>query len=289
MRVGFAGLGHMGEPMATNLVRGGIALTVWNRSPAKIAPLIAIGATAAETPADLFRSCEVVLLMVTDRAAIDAVLGRVDGRFEVPVEGRTIVNTGTISPAESRSLGEDLTAAGASYVEAPVSGSRVPAQRAELVAMLAGEADSLDLVEPILALTCQATFRCGDVPAGLTTKLAVNVFLLGVVTSLAEAVSFGEDNGVDRGVLRAVLDAGQMASPISRVKLAKLVEGDLSPQAAIRDVHYNGRLILEQARASGTPVPLVSECTKLFEAAEDLGLGGEDMVAVIKAFRRPRA
>ena len=287
MTVGFIGLGRMGQPMAANLAAGGVPLLVWNRTPDKVDRLVAMGARAAGSPADVFEECDVVILMLTDIAAIDDVLGRVGGQLGVPVRDRTVVSSGTISPADSRLLATDLADQGASYVEAPVSGSRVPAENAQLVGMLAGPADRIDLVEPVLALTCSRIFRCGDVPAALTTKLAVNVYLIALVTGLAEAVNFADENGVDRATLRAVLDSGQMASPVSRVKLGKLADGDLSPQASIRDVHYNSRLILEQARTSGTAMPLLTECDELLRAAGDLGLDGADMIAVIEALRSP--
>ena len=283
---GFVGLGHMGEPMASNLCRAGVPLTVWNRTSAKAERLAGLGATAAASVADVFAGCDLVLLMLADGAAIDDVLGRDGSRFGVPLAGRTVVNMGTVVPAYSERLGTDLAAAGARYAEAPVSGSRVPAEAGELVAMLAGPEQVLDTLESLLAPMCSATVRCGEVPRALETKLAVNVFLISMVSGLAEAVHFAESSGIDLEVLHAVLDAGSMASPLSRVKLAKLVGGDREPQASIRDVHYNARLILEAATANGAAAPLLSVCTALFGEAEARGLGTADMVGVLDAIRR---
>jgi len=284
--LGFIGLGHMGEPMASNLCRAGVPLTVWNRTTAKAQRLSALGATSVPSPADVFDRCDVVLLMLADAGAIDAVLARDGSRFGVTLSGRTVVNMGTVGPAYSEGLGADLTAAGARYAEAPVSGSRVPAEAGELVAMLAGPTRALDVLESLLAPMCSTTVRCGEVPHALETKLAVNVFLISMVAGLAEAVHFAESGGVDLEVLRAVLDAGPMASAVSRLKLAKLVGGDLEPQASVRDVHYNSRLILEAAAGHATAVPLLSVCTALFAEAEAHGLGAADMVGVLDAIRR---
>ena len=286
MRLGFLGLGHMGEPMAANLVRAGVDLVVWNRSPEKVRRLAALGATPAARPADVFERCDTVLVMLADAAAVDAVLGRTEDRFAVPVAGRTVVQMGTLAPPYSHALGRALAAAGAWYVEAPVSGSRVPAERGELVAMLAGAADDLELVEPVLRPMCASVFRCGEVPGALRMKLAVNVFLIAMVTGLAEAVRFAEGEGLDPDVLRAVLDAGPMASAVSRVKVAKLVTGDHRAQAAVHDVRYNTRLILDEAAATGSAAPLTSVCEALLGEAEDQGLGAADMVAVVEAIRR---
>jgi 3-hydroxyisobutyrate dehydrogenase len=285
MSVGFVGLGHMGEPMAGNLVRSGVPLTVWNRSAEKVGRLQGLGATAAASVAEVFERCDVVVLMLANDVVIDEVLCREGARFAVPVTGRTVVNMGTVSPSYSVALGADLAAAGGEYVEAPVSGSRVPAEDRRLVGMIAGAPEARARVEPLLAPLCTSTFHCGAVPGALQTKLAVNVFLISMVTGLAESVRFAEAAGVDLEVLQAILDAGPMASAVSRIKLAKLVDGDLAPQASIRDVHYNSRLVLEAASATAATMPLLTVCTALFAEAEAAGLGAVDMVAVLEAIR----
>jgi 3-hydroxyisobutyrate dehydrogenase len=285
-RLGFAGLGRMGEPMAANLVRAGVPLTVWNRTDEKAGRLERLGATPVATVDDLFARCDTVVLMLANGPAIDEVLGRDGPRIAVPVAGRTVVNMGTVSPAYSRRLHDDLATSGARYVEAPVSGSRVPAEAGELVAMLAGDPDALGSVEELVAPMCAATFRCGDVPRALETKLAVNVFLISMVVGLAEAVRFAEEVRVDLGTLVEILDAGPMASAVSRIKLAKLLTGDHAPQASIRDVHHNSRLILEAAAGTGATMPLLTECAALLGEAEEQGLGAADMVAVLEAIRQ---
>ncbi len=177
----------------------------------------------------------VVVVMLADGDVVDAVLGRRADCFEVEVAGRTIVHTGTVSPAYSRSLGDQLAACGGELVEAPVSGSSGPARAGELVGMLAGRPAALDEVEDLLAPRTARTFRCGPVPGALETKLAVNTHLIVMVTGLAEAAAYAELRGVDLVLLREVLAAGPMASPVSRGKLAKLLNGDLSAQAAVSD------------------------------------------------------
>ncbi len=282
-RVGFLGLGHMGEPMATRLARARTDLAVWNRSPEKTELLRAAGAAVAASAYEVVESCDIVIMMLANGPVTDAVLGRSAAGFELPVAGRIVVNMGTVSPEYSQALGDHLHAHGARFVEAPVSGSRVPAFSGALVAMLAGDDDVLDLVEGVLAPMAAATFRCGEVPRAIETKLAANVFLIGMVTALAEAVHFARGRGLDTEILRSVLDAGTMASALSRVKLAKLVEGDDAPQAAVSDVLYNNRLILDAADARGLSMPLLRVCGSLFAATEDLGHGNDDMVRVIDA------
>jgi 3-hydroxyisobutyrate dehydrogenase len=273
----------MGEPMATRLVGAGVDLTVWNRSAEKSEPLRGAGAAVAGSAREVLAGCDIVITMLANGPVIDCVLGRGADGFDVPVRGRIVVNMGTVAPEYSRALGADLRAHGAQFVEAPVSGSRVPAFSGALVAMLAGDDAALDLVEPVIAPITTARFRCGEVPKAIETKLAVNVFLIGMVSALAEAVHFARGRGVDTEVLHSVLDAGPMASAVSRGKLAKLIERDDAPQASISDVHYNNRLILDAARESGLPMPLLTVCGDLFAATEAFGHGQADMVKVIDA------
>ena len=279
--LGFVGLGRMGEPMAGRLVEQGTDLVVWNRSPEPAERLAALGARRAGSVAEVFALCDTVVLMLAHARAVDQVLD--DPR--IPLEGRTVVAMGTVAPDDSRALCGRLRSAGASYCEAPVSGSRVPAETGTLVAMLAGEERTLDRVEPLLAPLTSAVFRCGDVPRALETKLAVNAFLIGLVTALAESVALAERLGVDATLLRSILDAGPMSSAVSRGKLAKLADGDRSAQAALSDVLYNSRLILDAAGLRGMHLPLTSVCTGLLEQAQAAGLGSTDMISVLDVIR----
>ncbi|QMU74036.1 NAD(P)-dependent oxidoreductase [Streptacidiphilus sp. P02-A3a] len=283
MDVGFLGLGVMGQPMALNLARAGTPLVVWNRTPARSEPLRAAGALVAAEPAEVFRLAEVVVLMLADGDAMDAALGRGTPDFAANVAGRTVVHMGTTAPEYSRALADEVLAAGGRYVEAPVSGSRAPAEAGELVAMLAGEPSAVDAVRPLLAPVCRETVDCGPVPNALTMKLAVNLYLITMVTGLTEAFHFAERHGLDLERFTAVLDAGPMASGVSRVKAPKLLTGDFTVQAGVVDVLKNNRLIAEAARAAGLASPLLDVCHALFGEAVALGHGGADMVAVLHA------
>jgi 3-hydroxyisobutyrate dehydrogenase len=281
--IGFIGLGTMGEPMARNLVRAGVPLVVWNRSAERAASLAQAGATIAGNAADVFARCETVILMLADGPAIDAVLGRGTPEFAGRVEGRRLVAMGTVSPGYSAALEADVRAAGGRYVEAPVSGSRKPAEAGQLVAMLAGEEADLATVRPLLAPMCRECFDCGPVPAALRMKLAVNVFLITMVTGLAEAAHFAGHHGLDLETFMAILNAGPMASDVSRVKIAKLVQRDFARQAGISDVLKNSRLVVEAAREAALASPLMDACFALYGETEALGLGAEDMAAVVQA------
>lgn len=283
MKLGFIGLGVMGRPMALNLARAGTPLVVWNRSAEKTDPLRDAGATVATTPGELFGQTRAVILMMADEASTDSVLGRGTPAFAEHVAQHTIVHMGTSSPDYSRGLEADIHAAGGSYVEAPVSGSRSPAEAGQLVAMLAGERSSVEEVRPLLQPICRETTTCGPVPNALLMKLSVNLFLITMVTGLAEAVHFADRHNLDMQQFLAVLDAGPMASSVSRTKAHKLVAGDFAVQASIVDVLKNNRLIAEAARETNLASPLLDVCHALYGETLTQGHGQSDMAAVVRA------
>lgn len=283
MRVGFAGLGIMGTPMAGHLLRAGVPLTVWNRSEGPALALEELGARRAVDVVDLFDRSDVVFLMLAGADAADAVLDGLGDRSGELLAGRTVVNTGTVAPDRSRQLADRVAAAGGAFVEAPVSGSRRPAEEASLVGMTAGPPDAVERVTPLLRTFCRSTTHCGEVPAALTMKLAVNTFLVALVTGLAESFHFAAAHGLDTALLREVLDAGQMSSPISRVKTAKLVEEDWTPQASLVDVLMNASLITDAARAAGIASPLLDVCRDLCAEGVARGDGDLDVAAVVRA------
>jgi 3-hydroxyisobutyrate dehydrogenase len=282
-QVGFLGLGVMGEPMALNLARAGMSLVVWSRRSETCERVALLGATVAATPAEVFARAPVIVLMLADAAATDAVLGRGTPDFRVHVRGRTIVHMGTTEPEYSRGLSDDVIASGGRYVEAPVSGSRLPAEAGELVAMVAGRPDAVQDVVHILEPMCRQTISCGAVPGALLMKLAVNLYLITMVTGLAESVHFAQRHGLDLDRLLEVLDAGPMASPVSRVKGGKLAKADFSVQASIANVLENNRLVALSARAARTATPLLDVCHALYGETVALGHGSADMAAVIRA------
>ncbi len=283
--IGFIGLGLMGQPMAMNLARAGTPLLVWNRTESKTEPLRLAGAGVASSAAEVLREARVVILMLAGEAAIDAVLQRGTPGFAA-VDGRMVIHMGTTSPDYSRSLEADIRAAGGTYVEAPVSGSRKPAEAGELVAMLAGEADEVAVADSVIAPMVRNAVSCGDVPNALLMKLSVNLFLITMVTGLTEAFHFADRHGLDLRQLVDVLDVGPMASNVSQVKALKLLQQDYAAQAAAADVLKNNELIADAARDADLASPLLNVCRDLFAETVELGYADADMVAVLAAIER---
>jgi 3-hydroxyisobutyrate dehydrogenase len=281
--LGFIGTGTMGEPMAMNLVKAGVPMVVWNRSREKTSALAHAGATVAAQCDEIFVRCCTIFLMMGTPEAIDAILQRGQPEFASRVRGHTIVILGTPPPEYSKALEHDIRAAGGSFVEAPVSGSRAPAEAGRLVGMLAGDLEAVARVRPLLTPMCHTTFHCGAVPSALHMKLAINLYMIAVVTGLAESMHFAERHGVDLAQFMAILDAGPMASPLSRIKAPKLASRDFSVQASASVVLENTTLITEAARKAKVATPLFDAAHQLLIETVELGFGGEDLVAMLRA------
>lgn len=285
-RIGFVGLGVMGQPMALNLARAGVPLVVWNRTASRAEPLRAAGAAVAPSVDEVFAAAEIVIAMLFDEHATDEVLGRGTPRFRDRVGGRLLVQMGTVSAEYSVALARDVEAAGGRFVEAPVSGSRGPAEQGALVGMLAGEPDDVARVADLIRPLCAEIVPCGLPPAALAMKISVNVFLITMVTGLAESYAFAERHGLDTAALTWILDAGPMASFVSRSKLDKLQRDDLAPHAAIADVLKNCRLVTSAAGAAGAAAPLMAASEELYAEAVAAGHGADDMIGVVASLRR---
>ncbi|MFL6622578.1 MAG: NAD(P)-dependent oxidoreductase [Sulfurifustaceae bacterium] len=283
VEVGFIGLGVMGQPMALNLIRAGTALVVWNRSAEKSEVLRAAGASVAQSPSEVFRRARTVILMLVDGAAIDSVLGRGTPNFSTNVAQHTIVHMGTTAPDYSRALEADIRSAGGEYVEAPVSGSRMPAEQGKLLAMIAGLDETVTRVRGLLRPMCSEVLECGTVPNATLTKLATNIVLMSTITGLSEAMHIADRQGLPREQLMRALLLGPLASDVLRVKAPKLVARDFTPQASILSALANAELTYAAAQAAGARTALLSECIALYKETRASGDGELDLIAVIKA------
>lgn len=286
--IGFIGLGHMGLPMALNLLRRHGELVVWNRTREKMQPLLDAGAHVAGSLDEVFQQVKTVFLMLENEAAIDAVLGREGDAFAKRAAGHLIVHMGTTPPSYSANLENAIRSAGGRYVEAPMSGSRVPAEKGELVGMVAGEDDAVSEVLPLLQHMCRRTLVCGAVPKAAQMKLAVNHFLITMVAALAEAYHFAQRSDLDGRLFHDVLTASPMASEVSRLKGQKMLAGDFASQATLTDVLKNARLVSAAAEERGIASPILEASTRLYGEAVDRGLGEADMAAVIEVLRSGR-
>jgi 3-hydroxyisobutyrate dehydrogenase len=273
----------MGQPMALNLAKAGARLIVWNRTPERTDPLRNVDAVVAHDVEEVFAGSRIVILMLINETVIDAVLGRRTSGFAELVCDHVVVSMGSIAPDYSRALAADIQAAGGRYVEAPVSGSKKPAEAGELVALLGGDPDTVAEVRPVLAPMCRQVLACGPVGSGLLMKLAVNLYLDTMLAGLAEAVHFADRQGLDLHTFQAAIDSGAMASNITGIKIPKLIARDFSVQAATSDAYANTLLIAAEARAAGIASPLLDLASQLYGETVSLGNSRQDMISVVQA------
>jgi 3-hydroxyisobutyrate dehydrogenase len=171
-KISFIRLGVMGQPMALNLSKAGIELIVWNRSPEPTEPLCSAGATVASTVDEVFAQTQIVIVMLVNDTVMDTVIGRGTRNFAKLVENHILISMGSNPPEYSRSLAADILAAGGRYVEAPVSGSRKPAENGQLVCLLGGDPETITEIRPLFTPMCRETVYCGQVGNAALMKLA---------------------------------------------------------------------------------------------------------------------
>lgn len=290
MKIGVIGIGVMGEPIARNLAKAGHGVTVFSRTLARCDALRPLDIQIAETANQVFEAAETVVIMVPSHLEVDEVLGRIcPGSISAPVAGRTVVLMATVAPAYSEALGADLALAGARYVEAPVSGSRQPAEAGQLVILAAAkEQGHIDEVQPLFDAIGKKTVRCGLVPMAMRMKLANQLLLIACFEAVSEATHFATGIGLDAQAFLDMAQAGPLANDVLRSKVAKLVADDFTQQAPIRHVAKDIGLVCDEAEQRGVWLPIASANRALFSEAMRAGQSQDDVIGIIKILRRGR-
>ena len=276
--VAFCGLGQMGAPMAGRLLAAGHALTVWNRTPERAAPLVEQGAERAASPAEAATGAEAVFTMVADPGALDAVLFGDAGAAAALDEGATLIDMSTVGPAAVRRVAERLHG-GVSMLDAPVLGSVPQAGEGTLKVFVGGEADTFEHWRPVLEALGTPT-RLGPLGAGAAMKLVANSTLGALMTGLAEAMVLADTLGLDQAAVLDVL----AESPIGRTvqsKRANLESGAYPPNFKLSLAVKDLGLVVDTAAEAGVDVRLAPAARSWLEDAERAGLGPLDYSAVI--------
>ncbi len=288
MKIGLIGTGVMGEPMARNLKKAGHEVGVYSRSPGRCEGLRQLGIEVAPTADALIAASQATILMVPSHVEVDQVLQRSpEGAVRAPVKGKTLVLMATVAPAYSAALGESLAQAGARYVEAPVSGSRQPAEAAQLVVLAsAAEAAHIDAVQPLFDAIGKKTVRCGPVPGAMRMKLANQLLLIACFEAISEATHFAAGLGLDVQQFLDMAQAGPLANDVLRSKVAKLVADDFTQQAAIRHVAKDIGLVCDEAEARKLWLPIARANRALFSQAMQAGQAEDDAIGILKVLRR---
>jgi 3-hydroxyisobutyrate dehydrogenase-like beta-hydroxyacid dehydrogenase len=285
-RVGFAGLGAMGAGIARRLLDAGYAVVGWNRTREKAEPLLEAGMGWADTPRELAASVDVLFTMLTNAEAVEAVADGPDGVLAGLRSGAIWADVSTISPDASVALAERVHAAGAFFLDCPVSGSPATLAAGQMSVMAAGERDAFDRIEEVLCAIGPKVTYIGPNGQALLAKVAINLALVVSVTAFAEGLALVEKAGADReAVVDAVLKS-VIASPVIGYRAPLLVDDT----DVFADVELQQKdLVLAQslARRLGVPVPTCAATSEMLNAARSSERSDRDfVVSVFDAYRR---
>jgi 2-hydroxy-3-oxopropionate reductase len=282
MKVGFIGLGVMGEPMARHLRAAGHDLAVWARRPTSAAALVAEGVPLCATPAELAARSEVVITIVTGSADVDALAFGADGLAAGFAPGTIHVDMSTIAPAMARSLAERYAARGIGFVDAPVSGGGQGARDATLAIMAGAEPQVLERVRPLLAAMGKRIVHIGPPGAGQVAKACNQMIMVSAIQACAEAVRLANAHGVDVAAVRTALMGGSAASRVLEVMGGRMVERDFAAGIEARLHHKDFALLMDEAGKLGAPLPVAAQVWQQLNALMGAGWGREDTSSLLR-------
>ena len=282
-RIGFAGLGLMGSRMAAQLLAKGFPLMVWNRTPERCAPLRDKGATVADTPRELAEACDVVVACVADPNAVGRVVFSDDGIRPAARPGFRYLEASTISPGLARRVAEALRARGADMLEAPMTGSKLGAEKGTLLFMTGGAPEVHEELMPVMMAMGTRAIHCGEVGQASVVKLIGNTVISFMLEGLCEGLAVADRAGVDAQKLIDVIQASGYASPYYPFKGGQIARRDWDTHFSIDLMVKDQGLMLEEAERHRVPMPGLAAIREVFQAARAQGWGGEDIAAVYKA------
>src|SRR5450432_1181182 len=259
-KVALLGTGTMGAAMGRRMRAQGLLVRAWNRSRARAEPLAADGIEVVDTP----------------RLAAE-------GALAGATPGCAWLQTSTVGIAACRRLAELATRSHLGFVDAPVAGSKEPAERGELIVLAAGARELEAKVNPVLEAIARRTVWLGAVGAGTRAKLAMNAWVTGLVAVLAETITLCEGLDLDPRLFLDLLRGGPTDSPYAQLKGKAMIERQFAPSFALRLAHKDLRLILEAGREAGASLPVITAIEEKFDRAERQGRGDEDLAAVVAA------
>lgn len=282
MHLGFIGLGHLGKAIAGRLLECGHTLSVYNRTPSKAQGL---DATLVTSPREVAAAADVILLCLFDSAGVEAVLNGENGLLSADLSRKTIIDLSTNHFREVTRFHELCTAAGASYLEAPVLGSVIPASKGALTVLASGTAETFETARPVLEQIGQHLFFLGAPGQATKMKLVNNLALGSFMATLAEALSIAERSGIEKADVLDILSVGGGKSLVLDAKKQKLLDEDFSTHFSnaliYKDLHCLQDLAYEQKH----PLFTATVVKELFARTFDMGIADEDFSAIYKLFK----
>lgn len=281
MKVGVAGLGRMGAAIAKRLREVGHDVIVWNRNPKRAEPLVALGAVAAATPADLASQAEAIITIVTDAAAIDAVYHGPGGLLGGDVRGKLFIEMSTVQPETEIALARRVADAGAQFVECPVGGTVGPALQGKLLGLVGGDEDAVARAKPLLDQMCRRADRVGPVGAGSSMKLAINLPLAVFWQAMGESWALCRHLGLDEDFLVELFADTSGGPNVLKARgsaVAKAMRTSESGSATFDcdSIRKDLRTMVAEARRLGMALPVAERTLSVFDEASEAGWGGRD-------------
>jgi 3-hydroxyisobutyrate dehydrogenase len=277
-QLSWIGLGHMGTPMAMNLLKAGFDLSVYNRSADKLKPLIEAGAKPVNSVEDIAKESDVIFTMLSDDSAVSSVF---DELFEQDVKNKLFINMSTISPDLAIQLGEKCKTKGAHYLDAPVSGSVKPATDGTLLILVGGNNEAYDKAIPYFERLGKLSLLLGEVGSGSKAKLAINYYMSVVIEGLAETVLFAEKNGIDKEAMMLIVNESACGSGMSKMKTPSILQDDYPAAFPLKHMYKD----LGLARKQGLKSHTLEAVLKAYQQSMDNGDGDKDLMAVIRSIK----
>ena len=280
MQVGILGTGLMGAPMALRLQQAGFAVTAWNRTAEKLAPLQQAGMTTVETSAEAIATAEVTLTMLSDAAAIQSSLFA----EATALKDRTILQMGTIAPAESRDLDRQIRAAGGAYLEAPVLGSIPQVKAGSLIVMVGSSPEQYDQWLPVLKCFGPEPQWMGPVGTAATTKLAMNQLIGTLTAAFAMSLGLAQQEGLEVEKFMSILRESALYAPTFDKKLARMCDRNFAnPNFPTKHLLKDMTLFVQAAQAQGLDTTVAASVSQVTSKAITQGLADEDYSSIYSA------
>jgi 3-hydroxyisobutyrate dehydrogenase-like beta-hydroxyacid dehydrogenase len=287
-KIGFIGLGDMGQVIVPRLLEAGHTVAGWNRSPGKSENLEKAGMKLASSPAEAAKDADIVLSIVTDGNAVkDVSLGE-NGIITALNKEAVYLDMSTISPEVSRFVAQEFDKRGLQMMDAPLSGSPVTVVQGSASIMVAGNKESYEKVyDTLLAIGPKVSY-IGSNGLAVQTKLSINLLLMVEVIAFGEAVAMAEKGGVDRQVVVDAILNSVASSPVLSYRGPFILDGKM-PEKPLADVALQQKdmtLVLEQSRLLASPAPLASAANDMMNASRGMGLGHHDFVVAHRAYKK---
>jgi 3-hydroxyisobutyrate dehydrogenase-like beta-hydroxyacid dehydrogenase len=286
MRIGFIGLGMMGTPLVLNLRNAGYEVVVWNRSPDKAAAALDAGAVKAESIGDLARQSDVVMTMVTDAVASEAVICGEGGVLDHARPGTILIDMGSIAPEMSRSIAARAEARGVAMLDAPVTGNPRVAAAGKLGIMVGGAAETLEQVRPLLEAVSAVIVHAGPSGAGSTLKLVNNLILGVAIEAVAEALVLARKAGIDPDCVRQITSVGGARTGAMETRGPRMITGDFAPHFSADNMHKDLSTALRLADSLGAATPVAGAALEVLRAARAQGKGEMDSAVVYQVIEQ---